>query len=287
MEMEMLVESGLTPMQALQAATGWGSAALLANKKGVGVTPPVGIIAEGAYADLVVLNANPLTNIANTMKIDRVMKGGQFITLGYTKNYGAPKNPVAVIPHTPDPEISAIVGAGSNLTVYGVGFIGSSIVRINDAPVPTSFVDIRTLRARLPSSTAEDMKITVFNKPPDGGLSNTAMWRGNAGIRSITPYKAAEGSPDFDLTVGGTGFTPNSVVRAGDTPLATMFVDSQTLRAKVPASLVSRALPNRFNAPGPAQNNGVYGDRTLKISVDGLNSLSLRVVAKWLAAEKE
>jgi len=51
--------------------------------------------------------------------------------------------------------------------------------------------------------------------------------------------------------------------------------------------LVSRALPNRFNAPGPAQNNGVYGDRTVKISVDGLNSLSLRVVAKWLANEKE
>jgi len=46
-------------------------------------------------------------------------------------------------------------------------------------------------------------------------------------------------------------------------------------------------LPNRFNAPGPAQNNGVYGDRTVKVTVfngpgaaTASNSLSLRVVAK-------
>jgi len=50
-----------------------------------------------------------------------------------------------------------------------------------------------------------------------------------------------------------------------------------------------RALPNRFNEPGPFQLNGVYGDRTVKITVfnrppDGgtSNSVSLRVQAKWL-----
>jgi len=52
---------------------------------------------------------------------------------------------------------------------------------------------------------------------------------------------------------------------------------------------VARALPNRFNEPGPFQLNGVYGDRTVKITVfnrppDGgtSNSVSLRVQAKWL-----
>jgi hypothetical protein len=287
MEMAMLVESGLTPMQALQAATGWGSTALLANKKGVVTRPPVGIIAEGVYADLVVLSANPLTNIANTRKIERVMKGGQFIKLGYTPNYGTPRNPVAVIPHTPDPEISAISATGNELVVNGVGFIGSSTVRINDVPAPTTFVDIRTLRVKMPSSGAKNVKVTVFNKPPDGGFSDAVILKGSDGIRAIVPYKVVEGSPAFDLVVSGSGFTPNSVVRASDRQLATTFVDAQTLRAKVPADLVSRALPNRFNAPGPAQNNGVYGDRTVKIGVDGLNSLSLRVVAKWLADEKE
>ena len=93
------------------------------------------------------------------------------------------------------------------------------------------------------------------------------------------------------MTITGAGFVPSSLVRAGDTTLATTFVDAQTLRARIPAELVSRALPNRFNAPGPGQNNGVYGDRTVKVAVvngsAGSNSLSLRIVAKWLADEKE
>src|SRR5207237_10879478 len=96
-------------------------------------------------------------------------------------------------------------------------------------------------------------------------------------MRAIARCQVVEGSPDFESTVNGSGFTPNSLVRAGDAPLPTTFVDAQTLRAKIPSDLVARALPNRFNAPGPAQNNGVYGDRTVKISVDGSSSLSLRV----------
>src|SRR5438093_12899476 len=60
MEMEMLVESGLTPMQALQSATGWGSSSLLTSRQKSAAKPPVGILAEGAYANLVVLGANPL-----------------------------------------------------------------------------------------------------------------------------------------------------------------------------------------------------------------------------------
>src|SRR5262249_41110205 len=157
--------------------------------------------------------------------------------------YGTPRNPAAVIPHTPDPEISAITVTGNDLTIRGVGFIGNSIVRINDAPVPTTFVDIRTLRAKVPAPATERVEITVFNKPPDGGFSNAVILKGSVGIRSIAPYKVVEGSPDFDLTVGGAGFTPNSVVRVGDRQLATTFLDSQTLRAKIPADLVSRALP--------------------------------------------
>jgi hypothetical protein len=308
MEMEMLVESGLTPMQALQSATGWGSTALLAHGKKVPAKPPVGILAEGAFADLVVLNANPLTNIANTRKIERVMKGGEFIKLGYTKDYGKSGNPVFIIPHTPEPEITAIAPSSIEsahnfeVVVHGVGFIGSSVVRVGDIPVPTTFVNIRTLRARVPQTVRQNVKFTVFNKPPDGGVSNAVFLRygtASAGeisapqISAISPYRVVEGSPDFDVIVSGTGFTSNLVVRIGDTQVSTRFIDGQTLQATVPANMVARALPNRFNAPGPEQNNGVYGDRTVKLAVwngraeEISNSLSIRVVAKWLANEKE
>jgi hypothetical protein len=217
MEMAMMVEMGLTPMQALQSATGW-AAELLTGRRKTPTAPPVGVIAEGAYADLVVLSANPLDNIANSRKIERVMKGGQFVQLGYTTNYAAPRaDESRITPRTPEPEISA-----------------------------------------------------------------------------ITPYVAVEGSPDFEMTIHGVGFVGNSVVRVDGIPVPTTFVDIRTLRAKVPAAAVSRSLPNRFNAPGPEQNNGVYGDRTVKITVfngppDGglSNSVSLRVVAKWMADHKD
>lgn len=304
MEMEMLVESGLTPMQALQSATGWGSSALLTGRRKPAARPPVGVIDEGAYADLVVLSANPLENISNSKKIDRVMKGGQFVKLGYTPNYGKPRNPVAIIPRLPEPEISAVTPSvidGNRefeVTVHGVGFVGNSVIRDGDTALPTTFVNIRTLRAKVPGQNgAQTLKLSVFNAPPDGGLSNSIFLNGNESstgvpqINAIRPYRVVEGNPEFEMTITGFGFVPTSLVRSGDATVPTTFVDAQTLRARIPAELVSRALPNRFNAPGPGQNNGVYGDRTVKVVVlngsASSNSMSLRIVAKWLASEKE
>src|SRR5881296_2624800 len=243
MEMEMLVESGLTPMQALQSATGWGSSALLTSRRKPAAKPPVGILAEGAYADLVVLSANPLESISNTKKIERVMKGGQFVKLGYTPNYGKPRNAVAIIPRIPEPEISAVTPSvieGNRefeVTVHGVGFVGNSVVRAGDTPLPTTFVNIRTLRAKIPApNRAQTLKLSVFNAPPDGGLSNIIFLKnGNESstsvpeISAIRPYRVVEGNPEFDMTITGAGFVPSSLVRAGDTTLATTFVDAQTL----------------------------------------------------------
>ena len=68
----MLVEVGLTPMQALQAQTSWAAEMLTARRKAP-AKPSIGLIAAGAFADVVVLGANPLDDIDNTRKIERVM----------------------------------------------------------------------------------------------------------------------------------------------------------------------------------------------------------------------
>jgi imidazolonepropionase-like amidohydrolase len=70
LELEMMVEAGLTPMQAIVSATGtaadcWGMAGR------------IGTIAPGAAADLLVLSANPLERIANTRAIDAIYIGGR------------------------------------------------------------------------------------------------------------------------------------------------------------------------------------------------------------------
>jgi Amidohydrolase family len=72
-ELGLLVQSGLTPMQALQAAT-------LNPARFLGRENDLGSVATGKIADLVLLDANPLDDIGNTRKISAVVFGGQFFS---------------------------------------------------------------------------------------------------------------------------------------------------------------------------------------------------------------
>lgn len=68
-EMDMLVDAGLTPMQALVAATG-GAARVMELDDRLGTLEP------GKWADLIVLNADPLADIRHLRQIDSVWIGG-------------------------------------------------------------------------------------------------------------------------------------------------------------------------------------------------------------------
>ena len=70
LELEMMVEAGLTPMQALVSAT--GDAARCHQRTG-----QLGTLAAGAAADLLILSANPLENIRNTRSIEQVWIAGR------------------------------------------------------------------------------------------------------------------------------------------------------------------------------------------------------------------
>ncbi|MGH9847155.1 MAG: amidohydrolase family protein [Blastocatellia bacterium] len=72
-ELALMVEAGLTPMEALQTATRNPAAFL-------GQSNSLGTIEKGKIADMVLLDADPLQNIANTRKIHAVIIGGKLIT---------------------------------------------------------------------------------------------------------------------------------------------------------------------------------------------------------------
>jgi imidazolonepropionase-like amidohydrolase len=69
-ELLLLVQAGLTPLQALQAAT-------INGAEFMGVADHTAAIAPGKDADLVLLTGNPLENIANIKKIDAVVSRGK------------------------------------------------------------------------------------------------------------------------------------------------------------------------------------------------------------------
>ncbi|MGH9841477.1 MAG: amidohydrolase family protein [Blastocatellia bacterium] len=69
-ELELLAAAGLKPIDVLRAATITAARALKRERE-------LGSIETGKFADLVILNADPLAEISNTRKIHLIMKGGQ------------------------------------------------------------------------------------------------------------------------------------------------------------------------------------------------------------------
>lgn len=72
-ELVLLVKAGLTPMEALQAAT-------RNPAKYLGLLDSLGTVEKGKIADLVLLDANPLAEISNTRRINAVVVGGKLIS---------------------------------------------------------------------------------------------------------------------------------------------------------------------------------------------------------------
>ncbi len=68
--MELMVKAGLTPMQAIQAAT-------INGARFLGLEDQYGTLEPGKIADLIILSADPLEDIRNTRNIDEVWMNGE------------------------------------------------------------------------------------------------------------------------------------------------------------------------------------------------------------------
>ena len=80
-ELWMLEQGGMTPYEALRAAT-WNGAAYL------GLDVEIGSLEVGKLADLVVLAADPLENIRNTETVVQVMLNGRLYDAGTMNEIG-------------------------------------------------------------------------------------------------------------------------------------------------------------------------------------------------------
>ncbi len=72
-EVELLVEKGMSNMQAIQATTGWAAEC-------VGLEHEIGTISAGKFADLLILDGDPLKDISilrNQDRISLIMKNGE------------------------------------------------------------------------------------------------------------------------------------------------------------------------------------------------------------------
>jgi imidazolonepropionase-like amidohydrolase len=79
-ELELLVESGFTPLEAITAATGTAAGFLYREQE-------LGTLRPGLTADLVVLQQDPLRSIRNIRTIERVMASGEWVDVERYRGY--------------------------------------------------------------------------------------------------------------------------------------------------------------------------------------------------------
>jgi Tol biopolymer transport system component/imidazolonepropionase-like amidohydrolase len=73
-ELQVFVDAGLTPYQALRSATLWAA-------ETVGVSKDLGSIEPGKLADLVIVNGDPLSNIRDVLNVEQVIRNGELFPI--------------------------------------------------------------------------------------------------------------------------------------------------------------------------------------------------------------
>jgi len=175
-EVQVFIDAGLTPMQALQTITKNPADFYRQGDK-------VGTLKAGLDGDVVILDGNPLSDIRNLEKIHTVIKNGEALDGRYHSDYhpdfwrpavdeAGTSSSTADPPSVSSVSITSTVVHGSgpvDLVVKGTAFNRTSLVCLNGRPVKTTFVSPNELHATVPADrlpTAGTYTVTVSTAWP-------------------------------------------------------------------------------------------------------------------------
>ncbi|MDA2934377.1 amidohydrolase family protein [Acidobacteria bacterium AH-259-D05] len=176
-ELELLVDAGLSPMEAIGTVTRNASELLHLESK-------LGTVAPGKLADLVILNSDPLVDIGNTRDIFKVIQAGEDVDISYHSDYSNPferPGPESKHLYHPPPRLSDISppvvkeGQSAVLNLSGQGFVPNSVVKFGANRLETWWESAGELRAVLPASLTSRVGtfwVSVETPKPGGGSSN-------------------------------------------------------------------------------------------------------------------
>jgi imidazolonepropionase-like amidohydrolase len=183
-EMQLLVDSGVSPMQAIQAGTLWAAEAIHQDDD-------LGSVEEGKIADLLILPRNPLDDITAYKDIELVMQNGRVLNHGYHYDFHNPIpwpagnvisyegfGPVSEIPATVQGLSPQVIVEGSDdftLSVTGGKFLSSSTVEFDGKWLETELVSPNEVRATVPARLVQNVgtyPVRVAHRNPGWGKTN-------------------------------------------------------------------------------------------------------------------
>jgi imidazolonepropionase-like amidohydrolase len=199
-ELSNLVAAGFTPYQALRAAT--ADAAELAGQRG-----EAGVVAKGARADLLLVDGDPLSDVANAARIAGVMVRGRWLDRAalderlraLTASYTPPRDRFAGMPAPASPAVGAVEWSGRWTVGIGGQPLGAervSILRRADgarvvmAQAVTYEPDPSRYFAVLEVGDGAGRSLTVERDDPEGSGRVTLTRDGaTLRVRGTTPYQ--------------------------------------------------------------------------------------------------
>src|SRR3989449_1639078 len=157
-EMQLYVDAGLSPMEALMTSTEWGAEILHLDKQ-------LGTVEPNKLADMVILRANPLDDIRNTKAVEQVIRDGEIVDITYHSDYTFPfpmYGPESKHLYNPPPRLRRIIpavvtqGKTATLRVTGKGFVPNTVVFFGESQTETRGVSASELAVSLtPQSTSK------------------------------------------------------------------------------------------------------------------------------------
>lgn len=206
------------------------------------------------------------------------------ISITATNPGSAASSPVTltVAPNQPtitslDPPSVPIGNQNVTVKLNGTNLASSAIVRVNNIAHPTTFVSDKQLTFVLaPADISHVTTLAIVVVNPNNKLSNSVnLPVTNGPVPSITllsPNTVNAGSAAFTLTVVGSNFVSNSVIKAGTTTKQTTFVDSNHLTAPITSAEIANAGTISITVTNP--NNQVSPPATLTIANGNLPTIT-------------
>jgi hypothetical protein len=184
---------------------------------------------------------------------------------------------VAKLSAVPGPPITSLLPVSADagdpgflLSVIGSEFVDGAIVRWDGSARPTTFISSSELQATIDASdlaAGKTVQVTVRN--PDGGISNALAFTISnplPSLASVSPAQVTGGGAAFTLTVLGSNFVPNSVVRWNGNSRTTTYVSATELQGAILSTDIATGIEAQVTILNPAPSGGVTSALAVQVS---------------------